>query len=56
MSWMTGELAFALLLPSGVEFHVVDIDGTDAGVVDLSDEQGLPSLSPGMSYWTITSS
>ena len=84
LSWMTGELAFALLLPDGVrfsldeihanvylefddranahsgmeaiqgamedggvEFHVVDIDGTDAVVVDLSDEQGLPSLSPG---------
>ena len=31
----------------GVEFHVVDVDGTEAVVVDLSDEQGLPSLTPG---------
>ena len=82
--WMTGELAFAMLLPDGVsfstdeihanvyvefadrdkalssiekiqdaiedggvEFHVVDIKGTDAVVVDLGDEQGLPSLMPG---------
>ena len=82
--WMTGELAFAMLLPggvslgldeihanvyvefddkakalssmeeiqgaledSGVEFHIVDIEGTDAVVVDLGDQQDLPNLTPG---------
>ena len=82
--WMTGELAFAMLLPEGVsfstdeihanvyvefddralalsslekiqaaledggvEFQVVDIEGTDAVVVDLGDEEGLPNLTPG---------
>ncbi len=82
--WMTGELAFAMLLPEGVsfstdeihanvyvesddrakalsslekiqaaledggvEFQVVDMEGTDAVVVDLGDEEGLPNLTPG---------
>ena len=82
--WMTGELAFAMLLPGGVsfntneihanvyvefddraealasmekiqraledggaEFRVVDIEGTDAVVTDLGDEEGLASLTPG---------
>ena len=84
LSWMTGELAIAMLLPGGVsfstdeihanvyvefddrakalssmkkiraamedggvEFDVVDIEGTDAVVIDLGDEQGLPNLTPG---------
>ena len=83
-SWMTGELAFAMLLPGGVsfstdeihanvyvefddstkalssmekiqsamedggvDFHVVDIDGTDAVIIDMGDEQGLANLTPG---------
>ena len=82
--WMTGELAFAMLLPggvpfssdeihanayvefddrakalssmekiqdaiedSGVEFRVVDVEGTDAVVMDLGDDQGPPNLTPG---------
>ena len=84
LSWMTGELAIAVLLPGGVsfstdeihanvyvefddrtkavssmekiqaamedggvEFDVVDIEGTDAVVMDLGDEPGLPNLTPG---------
>ena len=82
--WMTGELAFAVLLPSGgsfsvdevhanmyvefddrdealsgmvrlqgaledggVEFHVADIEGVDATLVDLDDELGPAGLAPG---------
>ena len=82
--WMTGELAFAMLLPGGVsfstdeihanmyvefddrdralsglerirsvlkdggiEFHVTDIEGVDAVVVELVGEQGPAGLSPG---------
>ncbi len=82
--WMTGELAFSMLLPGGVpfsmdeihanmyvefddgdealsgmarvqdaleevgiEFHVSDIEGVDAMVVDLGDQQDLPNLTPG---------
>ena len=82
--WMTGELAFAMLLPggvpfssdeihanvyvefddrakalssmetiqaaiedSGVEFSVVDVEGTDAVVMDLGADQGPPNLTPG---------
>ena len=37
----------AALEDGGVEFHVVDIEGVDAVVVDLIDEEELPSLMPG---------
>ena len=84
LGWMTGELAFAMLLPGGVsfstdeihanmyvefddrdealsgvgriqraledggiEFHVADIEGVDAVVVEPDDEQGPAGLSPG---------
>ena len=84
LSWMTGELAFAMLLPGGVsfsldeihanvyvefddrakalssmekiqaavedggvEFSVVDVEGTDAVVMNLSDDQGPLNLTPG---------
>ena len=83
-AWMTGELAFAMLLPGGVsfsadeihanmyvefddrdealsgveriqgaledggiEFQVADIEGVDAVVMELDDEQGPAGLSPG---------
>ncbi len=82
--WMTGELAFSMLLPAGdsfsvdeihanmyvefddmdealsgmvrlqgaledggIEFHVADIEGVDATVVDLDDDPGPAGLNPG---------
>ena len=84
LSWMTGELAFAMLLPGGVSFSldeihanvyvefddrakalssmekiqaavedggvelsVVDVEGTDAVVMNMGDDQGPLNLTPG---------
>ena len=84
LGWMTGELAFTMLLPEGatfsgdeihanayvefddragalsgmerirsaledggVEFDVVDIEGNEAVVADVGEEEGTPNLTPG---------